>query len=97
MLSPLYELFTFFLNFPFQVREICEVINAGTQPVQNLSVMNKHSSDPSERTKWSHFWIEKGLQSVEILLNKSSGTCCVGDNFSMADCCLVPQVYNANR
>jgi len=80
-----------------KVREICEVINAGTQPIQNLCVMNKHSSDPSERTKWSNFWIEKGLQSVEILLSKCSGNFCVGDSFTMADCCLVPQVYNANR
>jgi len=85
---------------PFQrakVREICEVINAGTQPIQNLSVMVKHSSDQSERVKWSHFWIEKGLQSVEILIEKCSGNFCVGDTLTMADCCLVPQVYNANR
>ena len=80
-----------------QVREICEVINAGTQPIQNLSVMVKHSSDQSERVKWSHFWIEKGLQSVEILIEKCSGNFCVGDTLTMADCCLVPQVYNANR
>ena len=80
-----------------QVREICEVINAGTQPIQNLSVMVKHSSEQSERVKWSHFWIEKGLQSVEILIEKSSGNFCVGDTLTMADCCLVPQVYNANR
>ena len=80
-----------------QVREICEVINAGTQPIQNLSVMVKHSSEQSERVKWSHFWIEKGLQSVEILIEKCSGNFCVGDTLTMADCCLVPQVYNANR
>ena len=59
--------------------------------------MNKHSSEPSERVKWSHFWIEKGLKSVEILLGKCSGNFCVGDDLTMADCCLVPQVYNANR
>ena len=84
-------------SFLIQVREICEVINAGTQPIQNLSVMVKHSSDQSERVKWSHFWIEKGLQSVEILIEKCSGNFCVGDTLTMADCCLVPQVYNANR
>merc|ERR1712020_83700 len=36
-----------------QVREICEVINAGTQPMQNLSVLNKHSEIQEERVAWS--------------------------------------------
>jgi hypothetical protein len=35
--------------------------------------------------------------ALEKLLEKSSGKFCVGDNVTMADCCLVPQVYNANR
>ena len=81
-----------------KVREICEVINAGTQPIQNLSVLIKHSpDDQAERSKWAHFWIENGLKSVEILLQKSSGEFCVGDQITLADCLLVPQVYNANR
>ena len=50
----------------FQVREICEVINAGTQPIQNLSVMKKHSEIQEERVAWSHFWINKGLIAVEV-------------------------------
>ena len=80
-----------------KVREISEVINSGTQPIQNLSVMNKHSSEQAARVEWSRFWIEKGLRSVEQFLTKSSGKFCVGDQVTMADCCLVPQVYNANR
>jgi glutathione S-transferase len=40
---------------------------------------------------------EKGLKSVEILIEKCGGNFCVGDTLTMADCCLVPQVYNANR
>merc|ERR1712020_687439 len=80
-----------------KVREICEIINAGTQPIQNLSVMNKHSEIQGERVAWSHFWINKGLIAVEVLISKSSGKYCVGDQVTMADCCLVPQVYNANR
>uniref|UniRef100_H2B647 Glutathione S-transferase zeta n=1 Tax=Paracyclopina nana TaxID=565004 RepID=H2B647_PARNA len=85
---------------PFErakVREICEVINSGTQPIQNLSVMKKHSSDQAERNEWSRFWIEKGLRGVEAKLEKHSGKYCVGDTITMADCCLIPQVYNANR
>merc|ERR1739848_432785 len=73
-----------------KVREISEVINSGTQPIQNLSVMNKHSSEQAARVEWSRFWIEKGLRSVEQFLTKSSGKFCVGDQVTMADCCLVP-------
>ena len=80
-----------------KVREISETINAGTQPLQNLSVINKYSSDPEQRKTWSQFWISKGLKVVEELLVKSSGIFCVGDQITMADCCLVPQIYNANR
>jgi len=80
-----------------KVREISETINAGTQPLQNLSVINRYSSDPEQRKTWSQFWISKGLKVVEELLVKSSGNFCVGDQITMADCCLVPQIYNANR
>lgn len=80
-----------------KTREICEAINAGTQPMQNLKVMNMHSPIQEERVKWSHFWIENGLKAVEVLLSKSCGNYCIGDEITMADCFLVPQVYNANR
>ena len=43
------------------MREIVEVINSGTQPIQNLAVLKKHSEQPEERTKWANFWISKGL------------------------------------
>ena len=52
-----------------KVREICEVINAGIQPLQNPSVMNKHSQVQEEKVAWCHFWIKKGLTAVEELGN----------------------------
>nr|ACO15091.1 Probable maleylacetoacetate isomerase 2 [Caligus clemensi] len=79
------------------VREISEVISSGTQPIQNLSVMLKFSSEADKRSEWSNYWITKGFQGLEALLSKYSGKYCVGDEVSMADCCLIPQVYNANR
>nr|ACO11269.1 Maleylacetoacetate isomerase [Caligus rogercresseyi] len=79
------------------VRELSEVISSGIQPIQNLNVMQKFSSETEKRMKWSHHWITRGLQGVEKLMDKYSGKFCVGDEVSMADCCLIPQVYNANR
>ena len=80
-----------------KVREISEAINAGTQPLQNSSVLKKFSDNPDERLEWSQYWIEKGLKVVEALVSKSGGKFCVGDQITMADCCLVPQVYNATN
>ena len=59
--------------------------------------MNKYSIVQEERNEWNRFWIEKGLHSVEILLLKCSGKYCFGDQITMADCFLIPQIYNAHR
>jgi len=80
-----------------RVRMITEMICSGIQPIQNLSVMQYHSQDQAERQAWSKHWITKGFTALETVLSQTSGTCCVGDTPSMADCCLVPQVFNAKR
>lgn len=59
--------------------------------------MRKVTEDPEGRIEWSRYWIEKGLRAVEKRLEKTAGTYCVGDDLTFADCCLVPQIYNANR
>jgi len=86
------------------VRRVSEIIASGIQPVQNLRVlkyvMAKHE-EPAEKTKqklaWGKHWITDGFVALEAVLADTAGTCCVGDEVTMADCCLVPQVYNANR
>ncbi|TRY71694.1 hypothetical protein TCAL_01011 [Tigriopus californicus] len=80
-----------------KVREIVEMICSGTQPIQNLSVMNMAREDLPERVRWSHHWITRGLAGVEVILQQTAGQCCFGDHVTLADCCLIPQVYNANR
>merc|ERR1712179_73395 len=45
----------------------------------------------------SQHWVRLGLAALETMLVKTAGVCCVGDEVTMADCCLVPQVYNAAR
>ncbi len=75
-----------------KAREIAEVINAGTQAPQNLAVMNRARETDEGRREWSHFFIEKGLRAVEAIVRRSKGKYCVGDEVTVADCCLVPQV-----
>ncbi|XP_045132524.1 maleylacetoacetate isomerase-like isoform X3 [Portunus trituberculatus] len=76
-----------------KVREICEVIGSGIQPLQNLAVLQKIGD---EKMEWGHFYINKGFCALEQLLAGCAGKYSVGDQVTLADCCLVPQVYNAN-
>jgi maleylacetoacetate isomerase len=86
------------------VRRVSEMITSNIQPVQNLRVLlylMAKFEDPTEKQKekiaWGHHWIEQGFIALEEVLATTAGTYCVGDDITMADLCLVPQVYNANR
>lgn len=93
-----------FLSHPKEkarVLQICEMINSGIQPLQNLKVnqflekeMGRSKSDVE---RWNQHWIERGLESVEKALQTSAGTYCFGGLFSAADCFLVPQCFSARR
>ncbi|KAI5740208.1 hypothetical protein M8J76_001632 [Diaphorina citri] len=80
---------------PQDVREICEVIASGIQPLQNLTVLIYVGEE--KKREWAQHWIHRGLRAVEKLLSSSAGKYCVGDDISVADCCLIPQVFNARR
>ncbi len=44
---------------------------------------------------WAAIQIERGFSAIEKLLENTMGNYCIGDNVSLADCCLIPQYYNA--
>ena len=82
----------------FLVRRLCEVINSGTQPIQNLPVLVKVEKElGGNREEWAKFYINEGLRQFEEFLGESKGTYCVGDTVSLADAFLIPQLYNAAR
>ena len=78
-----------------KARAIAEIINSGIQPYQNLSALKKVGDE--KRNEWLHFYLHKGFKAIETALKETSGKYCVGDEISIADLCLVPQVYSANR
>ena len=84
-----------------RVRQMAEVINSGIQPIQNLRVMQKLQKDfsleKSDAMKWSADWIKFGFDALEVLVAKHSGKYCFGDEPSIADACLIPQLFNARR
>jgi maleylacetoacetate isomerase len=53
----------------------------------------------ADREDWIRHWIRTGFEPLEELLttNPSTGSFCEGDAPSLADICLIPQVYNALR
>ncbi|KAG7238566.1 hypothetical protein INR49_030839 [Caranx melampygus] len=77
-----------------QVRMISDLIASGIQPLQNLYVIQKIGA---EKVQWAQHFIDRGFQALEPILKQTAGKYCVGDEISMADICLVPQVYNAER
>ncbi|OPJ83266.1 maleylacetoacetate isomerase [Patagioenas fasciata monilis] len=77
-----------------QVRMIADHIAAGIQPIQNLSILNKIGE---KKMEWAQNCITSGFQALEQILQDTAGRYCVGDEVSMADLCLVPQVANAER
>lgn len=74
----------------------CEV-----HPINNLRVQQYLTSQlnvsDNDKLTWSHHWMTLGFKALEKKLVKTAGKFCFGDQVSMADITLVPQIYNARR
>lgn len=84
-----------------KVVAIVENIVSGIQPLQNLGPMNKAAEfaggDKAKAVEWNQYWITTRFTTLEGILQRLSGKYTVGDTLTLADMCLVPQVYNALR
>jgi maleylacetoacetate isomerase len=82
-----------------QARAIAEIVNSGIQPYQNTNVLKRLTEELGEEKKneWLQFYLGKGFRSIEAALRETSGKYCVGDDITIADLCLIPQVYGAKR
>ena len=82
-----------------RVRAISDLIACEIHPLNNLRVL-QHLKRALGQTQdqidtWYRHWIADGLQKLEAELTASKF--CHGDGPTMADCCLVPQIFNAKR
>ena len=80
-----------------QARALAEIINAGIQPLQNLTTTKKVKALGGDEAVWTGDFIRGGLTAFDAQVASSAGRFCVGDAPSIADCFLVPQLYSARR
>lgn len=80
-----------------RTRGLAEIINSGVQPFQNLSVTTHIKALGGDATVWSKGYIETGLAAFESILRDTAGQFCVGDQVTIADCLLVPQMASSRR
>lgn len=90
-----------------RVRALVEIINAGTQPLQNLAVLahvgEQFGDAHDTRVAWMRHFMIRGLTAFETLLERHeheagrASTFCYGTAFGMADVYLLPQLYGARR
>jgi maleylacetoacetate isomerase len=84
-----------------RVRALALDIACEIHPLNNLRVLRyltgslKLSDDDKDR--WYRHWVETGLEAVERQLAASPARFCHGDTPGLADCTLVPQIFNAQR
>ncbi|RUO78126.1 maleylacetoacetate isomerase [Idiomarina seosinensis] len=84
-----------------KVRALAYDLACELQPVTNLRVLQyltgTLSCSDQQRNDWIHHWIEKSFTAFEQRLTETAGEYCYGDSVTLADVCLLPQVYNAQR
>jgi len=84
-----------------KVRSMVNTIACDIHPLNNLRILkylpDQLNADKAQVAQWYARWINSGFSSIEKVLSEGTGQYCFGDAPGMADCFLIPQVYNALR
>ena len=84
-----------------RVRALALDVACEIHPLNNLRVLRYLTRDlkvsEDDKNRWYRHWVETGLEAVERQLAAAPARYCHGDAPTLADCCLVPQIFNAQR
>lgn len=87
-----------------RIRALAQVVAADIHPLNNLRVLrylsNELSIDSTAKDAWYHHWILEGFRAFEQMLagqGTEPGAFCHGNQPGIAEACLIPQIYNAER
>ena len=85
-----------------QVRALAQSIACDIHPINNLRVLKylvrELKVDEAAKNAWYRHWCREGLEAFERQLAQlPAATYCYGQTPTLADCCLVPQIFNAAR
>ena len=86
-----------------RVRALAQLVACDIHPLNNLRVLQffdrQWNVPQAERDDWVLYWMREGFAAMETMLAASpdTGRYCHGDMPGLADCCLLPQLYNARR
>jgi maleylacetoacetate isomerase len=86
-----------------RVRGLANVVACDIHPLNNLAVLNYLTGEmkvsEENKLRWYRHWVAEGLSAMEAMVAGSAetGRYCHGDLPGLADICLVPQVFNAQR
>ncbi|WP_323032649.1 maleylacetoacetate isomerase [Paracoccus sp. (in: a-proteobacteria)] len=86
-----------------RVRALAQLVACDIHPLNNLRVLQffdrQWNVPQPERDDWVLHWMREGFTAMEAMLAASpdTGRYCHGDTPGLADCCLLPQLYNARR
>lgn len=86
-----------------RVRALALIVACDIHPINNLRVLkylkNTLQLSDDAKAEWYRHWVQEGLTTIEAHLARDcqTGTFCHGDSPTLADCCLIPQVFNAQR
>jgi maleylpyruvate isomerase len=84
-----------------QVRAMADVVACDIHPLNNLRLLKAIKElgvqDQAGQNAWAGRWINAGFEALERLIEQHGSGWCWGEAPTIADCCLIPQVYSARR